>query len=761
MRRLCAAALAAFFIAPMASRADVISSIATNATVPLPVGSCFLIDQSGTTDAKLCSNYAAAINAIELNGPAGTPSSISLANGTNLPVSGIAGLGAGVSSLLATPTSANLRTAITDETGTGFLYFQGGDLGTPSAGILTSATGLPIGAGTTGTLAANRGGTGQTTYSAGQLLIGKNDGSLAKATITAGSNVTVTNGDGSIIIAASGGGGGSLTNGSLGDFLRSDGAGGFGTALTPGSGVAAFLGSPAQAIPGTWLGGTAISDNLGYTPANAARTITGTGMLAGGGSLAADRTLNLAALAANSLIGNPTGSSAVPIAVTLPACADTGGQHLNYSSGVFSCGTSGGAGGGSLTVTDGANPVSSTTNLTFDSKNFVVGTTGGGQATVAFTYTVGTDRSAADYTIDTSDSNTMLPVGASHTYTLAQAGTAGFGTGWSVCLQNVSGSGNATISTTTSVFKGAGGATSFKLEAGGWACMASKSGDWYTQAGHYDTLPSAVYLTGSISPTALSGNTDDYNPAGLSGASTIFIDPGAADRNLTGLQGGADGRIITIVNNSASSKNLTLVNNATSSASNRFQMSGDTVLPANTSVTFRYDSGSNRWRPISRTLSNTTVTAGSYTCTDVTVGTDGRLTSAASGSCTGSAVVNVAFASIGWVAGIDPNNTVIMTATTGMTVTAIRGRVATGTGAAATVAVYKAPSGTACSGGTNQASGTFDANGTANTNQTLTLAGGGANSLSAGDSLCLVTTGGANWTGGSGNGGITVAYTTP
>lgn len=42
---------------------------------------------------------------------------------------------------LGTFTSANLRTALSDETGTGAAYFQGGDLGTPSAGVLTNATG--------------------------------------------------------------------------------------------------------------------------------------------------------------------------------------------------------------------------------------------------------------------------------------------------------------------------------------------------------------------------------------------------------------------------------------------------------------------------------------------------------------------------------------------------------------------------------------------------------------------------------------------
>jgi hypothetical protein len=49
------------------------------------------------------------------------------------------------------------------------------------------------------------GGTGQTTYSNGQLLIGKTDGTLAKATLTAGTGITITNGDGSVSIASSGG----------------------------------------------------------------------------------------------------------------------------------------------------------------------------------------------------------------------------------------------------------------------------------------------------------------------------------------------------------------------------------------------------------------------------------------------------------------------------------------------------------------------------------------------------------------------------
>lgn len=54
-----------------------------------------------------------------------------------------------------------------------------------------------------GVLPEANGGTGESTYSNGQLLIGNNSGGLTKATITAGSNITVTNGDGAITIAAS------------------------------------------------------------------------------------------------------------------------------------------------------------------------------------------------------------------------------------------------------------------------------------------------------------------------------------------------------------------------------------------------------------------------------------------------------------------------------------------------------------------------------------------------------------------------------
>lgn len=80
---------------------------------------------------------------------------------------------------------------------------------TPTTGMVYPAAGVPLSTGTAWSpsysnanpLPVNIGGTGQTTYTNGQLLIGNTTGNtLAKATLTQGAGITITNGAGSITI---------------------------------------------------------------------------------------------------------------------------------------------------------------------------------------------------------------------------------------------------------------------------------------------------------------------------------------------------------------------------------------------------------------------------------------------------------------------------------------------------------------------------------------------------------------------------------
>lgn len=119
------------------------------------------------------------------------------------------------------PTVDGTNAQVLTTNGSGTLSFT--TVSSGSGGTVTSvdvsggttgltATGGPItGSGTitlSGTLDVDNGGTGQTSYTNGQLLIGNTTGNtLTKSTLTAGSGISITNGAGSITIASTGGSG--------------------------------------------------------------------------------------------------------------------------------------------------------------------------------------------------------------------------------------------------------------------------------------------------------------------------------------------------------------------------------------------------------------------------------------------------------------------------------------------------------------------------------------------------------------------------
>lgn len=112
----------------------------------------------------------------------------------------------------------------------------------------------------------------------------------------------------------------------------------------------------------------------------------------------------------------------------------------------------------------------------------------------------------------------------------------------------------------------------------------------------------ATLRTGVISPTQLTGNTDNWNPTNLATANVIRANVDAA-RNITGIVAQTSGRWILLHNTTAFT--ITLVHDATSTAANRFYAPGaaNFSLTQKMSVWIYYDgaaaSGVGRWLIVS------------------------------------------------------------------------------------------------------------------------------------------------------------------
>lgn len=178
------------------------------------------------------------------------------------------------------------------------------------------------------------------------------------------------------------------------------------------------------------------------------------------------------------------------------------------------------------------------------------------------------------------------------------------------------------------------------------------------------TFRGSLNFGGALTPTALTGNVNDYSPTNLGSSFAIRIDGGASDRNITGLATGSDGRLVMIIN-IGSTNTLTLKDASSSStAANRFLFGADVVLGINQSVTLRYDGTTSRWRPFTEVLTSSGVTAGSYGMATITVDAAGRVTAASSGLTTvqtlGNKTLTMGGASTNLLAdSVDPTKTAV------------------------------------------------------------------------------------------------------
>ena len=323
--------------------------------------------------------------------------------------------------------------------------------------VTTGVTTVNLATDVTGTLGVGNGGTGQTTYTNGQLLIGNSTGNtLTKATLTASTGISVTNGAGSITIAntapdqtvALTGAGATTISGTYPNFTISSVNTTYSTATDSVNGLiklgsnvvqstaanavssdalrtyAIQLNGSGQAVVNVpWTGGTS-----GVTGVTATSPVASSGGTAPVISLQADYgdTLNpYASKTANFVLAAPSGTSGAP---TFRAIVAADIPTLNQSTSGTAAGLSvtlvvGSGGTGATSFTSGALlKGNGSSALQVASAADIVGQIGATAVTNATNATNATKLATTNFTVEESGGNLIFKYGGTTIASMTSAG---------------------------------------------------------------------------------------------------------------------------------------------------------------------------------------------------------------------------------------------------------------------------------------------------------------------------------------------------